>query len=144
MAIILTGLMAGTLDAAAALLFFLARGNKPPGTLFRYITSAVYGPKAFSGGREMIAIGVMFHFIIAFCWVGLYFAAYPAIAGLKTGVLVDSIIYGLLVWAVMNLIVLPISKAAPRPSSVSSILINLLILIMTIGLPCAYAVRHCL
>ena len=142
MAIILTGLMAGTLDALAALLFFRARGNKQPGVLFRYIASAVYGPKAFSGGHGMIARGVTFHFLIAFCWVGLYFAAYPMISGLETGVLVDSIVYGLLVWVIMNLIVLPLSKAAPRPSTVSSVLINMLILMITIGLPCAYAVRH--
>jgi len=142
MTIVITGLVAGSLDALAALLFFLARGNKRPGGLFRYIASAVYGQKAFTGKGGMAAMGVMFHFVIAFCWVGLYFAVYPVISGLNTGIFIDSAVYGLLVWAVMNLIVLPLSKAAPRHSSLSFILINMVILMITIGLPCAYVVRH--
>lgn len=142
MTIFLTGLVAGTLDALAAVLFFLARGNKPAGTLFRYIASAVYGQAAFTGGAGMIAMGILFHYVIAFCWVGCYFALYPKIAGLGTAPIVDAALYGLLVWVVMNLVVLPLSKAARRPPSLSFILINMVILMIAIGIPCAYAARH--
>lgn len=138
----MTGLIAGSLDALAAVLFFLARGNKQPAMLFRYIASAVYGKTAFTGSAGMIAMGILFHYVIALCWVGLYFALYPLIAGLGTALTVNAILYGLLVWAIMNLVVLPLSRAARRPSSPSSILINMIILMIAIGLPCAYAARH--
>jgi len=142
MTILVTGLVAGALDAVAAVLFFLARGNKQPGALFRYIASAVYGKTAFTGGGAMIAMGILFHFVIAFCWVGCYFAVYPLIAGLGTGIIIDAVVYGLLVWIVMNLVVLPLSRAARRPASLSFILINMVILMIAIGLPSAYAARH--
>lgn len=142
MTILATGLIAGSLDALAAVLFFLARGNKQPAALFRYIASAVYGQAAFTGGAGMIAMGILFHFVIALCWVGSYFALYPLVSGLRTGMLVDAVVYGLLVWVVMNLVVLPLSRAVRRPSSFSFILINMVILMIAIGLPCAYAARH--
>lgn len=140
MTVVVTWLIAGILDAGAALLFFLARGNKQPGMLFRYIASAVFGAKAFSGGTSMVILGLCFHFIIALCWVGFYFSVSPWIAG--WGLLPDAVIYGLFVWGIMNLVVLPLSRAVPRPFSLSFVVINILILMATIGLPCAYAARH--
>jgi len=142
MAILMTGLIAGSLDALAAVLFFLARGNKQPAALFRYIASAAYGKAAFTGGTAMVATGILFHFVIAFCWVGVYFALYPLIEKFHTSMLFDAVAYGLLVWIVMNLVVVPLSRAARRPSSLSFILINMVILMIAIALPCAYAVRH--
>ena len=142
MTVVLTGLLAGVLDALAALFFFLIRGNNKPGMLFQYIASAVFGPAAFTGGSRMVILGLFFHFSIAFCWVGLYFAGYPLVSSLGLGLPAEALVYGLLVWIVMNLVVLPLSRAKPRPFSISFVLINIAILIVTIGLPCAYAVRH--
>ncbi len=140
--VIVTWVIAGILDAAAALLFFLARGNRKPALLFRYIASAVYGAKAFSEGARMVVLGLCFHFCIAFIWVGSYLGLYPFIARWGTGLFVDAVVYGLFVWCVMNLLVVPLSKATPRPLTFLFVAINILILIGTIGLPCAYAARH--
>jgi hypothetical protein len=139
--VIVTWLIAGSLDLGAALLFFLSRGSRHPGMLLRYIASAVFGKKAFSGGSWMVVLGICFHFVIACCWVGLYFGLYPLITRFGTGIVVDAIVYGLVVWCVMNLLVLPLSRAVPRPFSLSFMIINMVILMITIGLPCAYAVR---
>ena len=138
MILLLTGLLAGLLDAAAALLFFLARGNKQPGMLFRYIASGVFGPAAFGPGKRMVALGVLFHFLIALFWVGVFFGAYPWVLLLHADPLVVAAGYGLLVWVIMNLVVLPLSRVKPRPFSVSFIVVNILILVVTIGLPCVY------
>ncbi|HEV2480244.1 MAG TPA: hypothetical protein VGS79_11290 [Puia sp.] len=140
--VLVTWLIAGVLDAAAALLFFLSRGNRKPGMLFQYIASAVVGPRAFDGGSRMAVLGLGLHFCVALCWVGLYFALWPRVAGLGTGVLIDAVAYGLFVWCMMNLVVVPLSRAVPRPLTFAFVLINILILIVTIGLPCAYAARH--
>ena len=73
MTLFLTGLLAGLLDAVAAVLLFLARGNKDPRILFRYIASAVYGKAAFAEGNSMVFMGLLFHFLIAMSWVAIYF-----------------------------------------------------------------------
>jgi hypothetical protein len=140
--ILVTWLIAGVLDAGAALGFFLARGNRKPGMLFRYIASAVFGPKAFEGGHRMVVLGLCFHFCVALCWVGLYFAVWPWVATWDMGLLLDAVIYGVIVWCGMNLVVVPLSRAVPRPLTLAFVSVNILILIATIGLPCAYAARH--
>src|SRR6185312_1741583 len=139
--VLVTGLIAGILDAGAALGFFLARGNRRPGMLFQYIASAVYGPAAFQGGRRMAIVGLFLHFCVALCWVGLYFALWPRVAHWGAGVLVDAVLYGVFVWCMMNLVVVPLSKAVPRPLTFAFVTVNIAILIITIGLPCAYAAQ---
>ncbi|HTI08077.1 MAG TPA: hypothetical protein VL832_05960 [Puia sp.] len=142
MTILLTGLLAGFLDGAAATLLYLARGNKKPGPLFQYIASAVFGKAAFAGGGFMVLMGLCFHFLIALAVVSFYFVLYPHIPWLGTTPLAGAAIYGLLVWVIMNLVVLPLSRAAPRPFSWVFALINMLILMVAIGLPTAYLARH--
>jgi len=138
MTLLLTGLLAGLLDAIAAMLLFLARGNKDPRILFKYIASAVYGKEAFVRGDSMAFKGLLFHFLIAMSWVAIYFLLHAHISWLGSHPLPAAIGYGILVWIIMNLIVVPRSKAAPRPFSLSFALINIVILIVTIGLPAAY------
>ena len=141
MTLFLTGLLAGLLDAIAAVLLFLARRNKDPRTLFRYIASAVYGKDAFTRGNSMVFIGLLFHFLIAMVWVAIYFFLHAHISWLGTHPLPAAIGYGILVWIIMNMVVVPNSRAAPRPFSLSFALINVVILILAIGLPAAYLAR---
>jgi hypothetical protein len=141
MTILLTGLLAGLLDGAAAILLYLARGNKRPGNLFRYIASAVFGQAAFAGGRGMILMGVLFHFLLAISFVVIYFRLYHYIPWLQTQPLAAAAGFGLLVWMIMNLVIVPLSRAAHRPFSLWVALINILILMIAIGLPAAYLAR---
>jgi len=138
MTLFLTGLLAGILDAIAAVLLFMTRGNKDPRLLFRYIASAAYGKDAFTKGSYMVYRGLLFHFIIAMTWVTIYFILFAHLSWLTSHPLPAAIGYGILVWVLMNFIIVPASKAAPRPFSYLFALINILILIATIGLPAAY------
>ena len=141
MHLLLTGLLAGTFDAMAAVLLFLARGNKDPRMLFRYIASAVYGKRAFAGEGFMVFMGLLFHFLIAMSWVAVYFSLHACIPWLDNHPLPAAIGYGLFVWIIMNLIVVPFSRAAPRPFSWLFAVINMVILVGAIGLPAAYLAR---
>jgi hypothetical protein len=140
-AIFLTGLLAGFLDGAAALLLFVARGAKRPLLLFQYIASAVYGNHAFTGGRKMIIAGVLFHLGIAMTFITFYFLLFPHVKWLGLYPLVSAVLYGLLVWLMMNRIVVPLSRAQARPFSWAMVYINMVILILTIGIPAAYIAR---
>jgi len=141
MTLLLTGLLAGLLDAVAATLLFLARGNKDPRMLFKYIASAVYGKEAFARGDSMFFRGLLFHFLIAMSWVAIYFFLHARIPWLGDHPLPAAVGYGILVWIVMNLVVVPNSRAMPRPFSPAFALINVVILVLAIGLPAAYLAR---
>jgi len=138
MTLFLTGLLAGLLDITAAMLLFLSRGNKDPRILLRYIASAVYGKDAFVRGNSMVLMGLLFHFAIAMIWVAIYFILHAYIPWLDSHRLLAAIGYGLVVWIIMNLVILPNSRATPRPFSWPFALINMAILIGAIGLPVAY------
>ena len=138
MTLLYTGLLAGVLDGAAATLLFVARGNRRPALLFRFIASAVFGQRAFTAGPFMVAAGIFFHLVIALAWVGLYAGLRARIPWLAAHPLYGAILLGLLAWLVMNQVVVPLSKAAKRPFSWAFAVINMLILIVCIGLPAAY------
>lgn len=139
MVIILTGLLAGSLDLAAAILFFHFVSGGKPALLLRFITSAAVGPKAFGSDPLMVLLGAGLHYLIALFWTALYFVICPWLFSAED-LLINAAGYGIFIWMVMNLVVLPRSKAKPRPLTPLSILVNILILIFAIGLPCAYAV----
>ncbi|MVM31367.1 hypothetical protein GO755_15085 [Spirosoma sp. HMF4905] len=141
MVILVTGLIAGSLDFGAALLLFVSLSKQKPSLLLRYITSAALGPRAFSGGSGMVLLGLCFHYLIALWWTALYFAVFPRLFPCGTAVLTNAVVYGMFVWVIMNLVILPLSKAEPRPFSPLMAMINIFILIIAIGLPCAYAAK---
>lgn len=71
--IFIAGLVAGTLDAVAAILLFAH-----PVTLhnisniFRYIASGLIGQGAFANGLVYPFLGLFLHFLIATIWSAVY------------------------------------------------------------------------
>ena len=72
-AVIITGLVAGTLDGLAAIINFIMQGGKKPEVIFKYIASGVIGKDALTGGNGIILLGVLLHYLIAFSWTILFF-----------------------------------------------------------------------
>lgn len=130
--ILITGLVAGTLDILAAI-FILAGGDAA--RVFRFIASGAFGKAAFDGGSEMIALGVFFHYLIAFSWTVLYFLIYPRIAFFRRSRWLSAIVYGAVVWTVMNLFVVPSSQIGFRGVNLWNWIENWLILIVCIAVP---------
>lgn len=140
MVVIITGLIAGSLDLLIALVLFVSRSKQKPSVLLRYIASAAFGEKASGGGTRMALAGLLFHYFIAMVWTVLYFSVFRRVFACGT-VAAHAVVYGMFVWVVMNLVVLPMSKAEPRPWSAPLALVNVVILIIAIGVPCAYAAQ---
>ena len=132
--ILRAGIMAGVLDIMAAI-FLLAKGNAL-GTL-KFIASGVFGKAAFEGGAGMVLLGAVFHFSIALIFAAGYFMAYPQFPFLRKNKWINGIGFGLLVWSIMNLLVLPLSRAPQSPFAWQSALLNMAILIVCIGMPVA-------
>ena len=81
------------------------------------------------------------HFVITFSVVVVFYVASGRIAFLRTCPVLSGIFYGLIVFGVMNLIVLPLSAAKPR-HTLTGDLIQIAIHMFVIGLPTSLLVRR--
>ena len=134
--ILKAGLLVGTLDILAAFLyFFIQTGNDKVSIVLKYIASGVFGKSAMSGGVDMIIAGLVFHYIIAFAFTLVFFWLFPKIKIVRQHTVLTGILYGAFIWAVMNLVVVPLSGIGSRPFNWENALINLLILIVCMGIP---------
>lgn len=133
--ILLTGLLAGTLDAIAAIIAYTINGGKLPSRIFQYIASGAVGQQAYTEGTGMIVLGIVFHYTIAFAFTLFFFLIYPRINLLSKNKILTAVVYGIFVWLVMNLIVVPMSNIAASPFNIKQAIIGILILMIAIGLP---------
>lgn len=137
-AILLAGFVAGLLDITAAIISFYINRNTGPTKMFQYIASAVLGKQAFAGGMVTAALGLLFHFIIAYIFTVIFFLLYPKLHLQRANMILVGLVYGVLVWLIMNLLVLPMSNAAiARPFKIKGVVTGALILMFCIGLPVA-------
>ena len=139
-AIVLTGLIVGTLDILSAVIIILSRGSTVT-RLLQFIASGLLGPPAFQGGAATAVLGLALHFFIAFALVAVFYAARRSFGILREYAISSGIIDGLIVYDVMNLIVLPLSAAKPR-HSISGDLIQIGIHMFVIGLPTSLLLRR--
>ena len=141
-AIIKTGLVAGSLDIIFALAQYYLKTGKNPIVLLKYIASAVLGKEAFTGGYPMVVTGLLFHFLIAFAWTIFFFLLYPRIPLLAKNKIITGLLYGVFIWLVMNLVVVPLTKIPPSSFNAVKAIIGMLILMIAVGLPISLLARR--
>jgi hypothetical protein len=143
-AILWGGLIAGAIDITYACVFSYARRGTPPGRILQSVASGALGQSAFDGGTLTAALGLLFHFLIALIWAAVYYAASRKLRVLARVPYVCGVVYGLLIFSVMNYAVIPLSAApfgAPPPSS-PAFSTGILFHMLGIGLPIALATRR--
>ncbi|MGZ8536826.1 MAG: hypothetical protein ACXWV9_01120 [Flavisolibacter sp.] len=132
------GLLVGSLDIIAALINFKLSTGKNPALVLQYIASAIFGrTKAYSEEGNMIFLGAVFHFLIAYFFTIIFFVLYINFSFMSKNRLITGIVYGIFIWSVMNLVVVPIALDNYVKWNQQT-WINLLILICTIGIPLSY------
>ena len=135
-AVLLTGLLAGSLDGLAACIQYKIRTGNNPARVFRYIASGVFGKDALTENLYLMAAwGLLFHMLIALLFTIFFFICYPQIRMLIKNKFAAGIAYGLFVWAIMNLIVVPLTFGTGINILLKNALIAMGILIIAIGLP---------
>ncbi|MBC7828543.1 MAG: hypothetical protein H7122_12405 [Chitinophagaceae bacterium] len=140
--ILLAGLLAGFLDgAAASVSYYINTGNNPT-RVFQYIASAVFGKQAYSGGMGMVVWGLVFHFVIALAFAAVFFVVYPVLFRIIKNRIVIGVVYGLMVWVIMSLVVVPLTKAAQFAFNLQAAIIGMLILVFMVGIPIALIVHR--
>lgn len=135
------GLLAGTLDICSAFLqAYIMRGTKPV-IILQFIASGAFGKAAFEGGWLMPLLGLLFHFIIAYSFTFLFFLLYPSVKAMSKNIVLTAIVYGIFIYVVMNMGVLPLTRIPPIPFHLDKALMATAILIVAIGLPLSFFAR---
>jgi uncharacterized membrane protein YagU involved in acid resistance len=141
--IIKAGLLAGTLDILSAFLYSYIKRGTSPQTVLQYISKVAFGKTTITNPAILSITGLLVHFVIAMIWSLLFFILYHKLKLMRQNKIITGILYGLVVWAVMNIVVLPLWNNKAFVFSPESSPINALILIVAIGLPLSYiAHRH--
>jgi uncharacterized membrane protein YagU involved in acid resistance len=132
-------LLVGTLDIAAALIhFYIKTGKAPFKPVLTFVASGLLGKTAFTNGDGMMPAGLLIHYCIAAAVTVFFFLTVAQTQLAKEQKMLTGILYGTFVWAVMNLLILPLTKAPKLPIEFWSIVIGMLILICCVGLPLSY------
>lgn len=137
--ILWAGLLVGTLDICSAFISYsINNPGKNPLRILNYIASAVFEKDVAYSEDYMRIIGLLFHYIVAFSFTALFFLIYPRIKFLSLSRLLTGILYGAVVWCIMNLLVVPNTNIHRYPSWNKQAMIQMGILMIAIGIPLSY------
>lgn len=141
--IFLSGLISGTLDMLAAIIVYAVVLQKTTAIkILQSIASGIFKKDAYSGGSQMALYGLLLHYFIALTFAWFYFTIYPYFSFLKKNTLLSGILYGIFVWIIMNLVVLPtVFPVLPEKHLDFPLILSILILIFCIGIPIAFITR---
>lgn len=139
-AILWGGLIAGILDISSAFALWGLKGVAPTRVL-QGIAAAFYGPASFQGGLTTASAGLAAHFLIAFTAAAVFSLAATRLPALLEYPFVAGPLYGICVWLVMYLLVLPMAGIHPK-HSVTSVATQVTIHIFCVGLPIALSARR--
>ncbi|MBW8877940.1 MAG: hypothetical protein JF614_23505 [Acidobacteria bacterium] len=141
-AILVGGSIAGALDITYAIVFSAFRGV-PPVRILQSVASGLLGAAAYDGGLPTAALGLLLHFFIAFSAAAIFYLASRWFPLLIRQAVLSGVLYGAGIYAVMNLVVVPLS-AFPRKLSFPPLVLatGLFVHMFFIGLPIALAARR--
>jgi hypothetical protein len=142
-AVVLGGSAAGVLDALDAVVAFKLVSGFDPMPVYQFVASGMLGPSAFAGGVATALLGLAVHFLIAFAVAGVFATAAWRWPALLDRALLSGAVFGIGVWAVMNLVVIPLSKTPPSPFNLALFLNGVIGHALLVGMPIALVTRAC-
>jgi hypothetical protein len=141
-------LTVGALDILDAFVFFWFRSGARPTRILQGIAAGLLGRQAaVAGGLPTAALGLVLHFFNAFLIVSAFFLDARQWPALVRRPVLAGIAYGLIAYAVMNYLVVPLSNAGSGLSGITipptPVLVNgVLIHIFGVGLPAVFFARQ--
>ena len=139
--ILLGGFVMGSLDILKNMVFLSFQG-RPVTWVLHVVASGALGKKAFDGGLPVAALGLAFHFLIAFTVFTIYYLASRNLPALITHAYIVSPIYGVAVFAFMRFVVFPLSAIGWVRNPLPVIIDGVLTHIFCVGLPTGIIVRE--
>lgn len=135
------GLVAAALDITYAGAFWWLKAGVSFERILQSVAAGLVGRDSFAGGAATAALGLVLH-----CFNATLIAiAYALVAGrfpaLRRRPVLWGGAYGLVVYAVMNYVVVPLSAAGRGSTDRLWIAVSVLVHVLFIGIPIAFAVR---
>jgi hypothetical protein len=134
-AVILAGIagnVAISLYLSFALPVFFGRS---PLLLFQWDASNIVGAWAYAHGVTAAALGLLFDFIVSWCWAALFTLLYMKVPAVRRAPAVAGLIFGACVMLVMLFLVVPLGHAARTSTNPISLLNTLVAHTVFFGLP---------
>jgi hypothetical protein len=138
--ILLATALCGTLDIVFAAILTLMRGREIADML-RFVASGPF-PAASEMDASGAVLGLVVHFTLMAIMVAWFVIAARNVPALTDRPWLAGLIYGLITWAVMNLIVVPLRFPAAWPPKPMAIATQLFAHVALVGLPTAYIARR--
>jgi hypothetical protein len=138
--ILIATLVCGTLDIVFAAILTLLRG-KDPAVMLRSVASGPFA-QATEWGAAGSALGLLVHFTLMVIMVAAFVLAARQVPTLTDNPWLWGLVFGLLTYAVMNLIVVPLRFPAAWPPKALSIGTQLFAHIVLVGWPAAFITRR--
>lgn len=143
--VLLGGLIAGTLDMLFAIVFWAIKADVPPARIMQSVASGLVGrDQAVAGGVATAALGLALHFLIATSMSVTYYIVARRWAFLWRRPWIAGPLYGVLLYAIMNFIVIPLSAARAGSHDPLWVGMSVLVHMTLIAMPMALAARGAL
>ena len=142
-AILWGGVAVGALDALDGVAFYRLAAGLGPIQVLQYIASGLLGSAAFDGGLPAAALGALIHFTLAYGFTAALVLAFAVVPRIREFWVLIGLGWGVAVWAVMNLVVLPhASRVAPSPLTAAAVVNGVVGHALTVGLVPAWVTRR--
>jgi hypothetical protein len=142
LAVPLAGALVAAADMAVALAWFAAHGVAPTRVVQGIAAGWIGRDAALAGGPATVLLGALSHLGIAIAMVAVYWAVSRRWALLAARPIAGGLGYGVVTWATMKFVVLPLSAVTPGGGAAPTWqLIHFASHLFIVGLPSAFLAR---
>ena len=139
-ATLLATLAAGTLDILAAIVTNLQVSAQ---VVLQSVAGGWLGSATYRGGWPTAALGLASHYAIMLGIAAVYLLAAARLPVLRRQWILAGIVWGVVVWAAMAFVVVPLSASTlSSPDSLQAAIEPIVIHILCVGLPIAWIARR--
>jgi uncharacterized membrane protein YagU involved in acid resistance len=111
--------------------------------LLQFIASGLLGPAAFAGGLGSALLGLTLHVVFSLVIAAVFILAAARLPVLRRNLVLGGLLYGVVVYFVMNFVVTPLSAAPPAEGIIWWVIVEGIIgHALTVGLPLAFITRR--
>jgi uncharacterized membrane protein YagU involved in acid resistance len=135
--IVTGGLVVGILDAIVWHVIVVSMmAGQPLLGVYQYLASAAIGLGAFEGGIATALLGFFLHLVVSFGVSAVFMLAAERIPLVRRYAIPASLVYGIGVFIVMNMIILPLTPAPDLPApTMPELVLAILDHMFIVGLP---------
>ena len=141
--IVVAGLLIAVLRQLDVYIVFGLLQQVPYIVLLQFIASGLLGLAAFAGGLGSALLGLLLHIVFSLVIAAVFIMAATRLPVLRRNLILSGLLYGVVVYFVMNFVVTPLSAAPPAEGITLPVIVEGIIAhALTIGLPLAFITRR--